>query len=393
MVSASPKYRWSMAAAPLAAALGCLQPGIDPVFLTLLSQSSHLPPSAHGLIVGGTQAGAAVGSLAVWRLGPLVSRTVVILAATIALACSLITTMLDDLGAMLAVRGCYGLSMGMVYAYAMVAYAAKRPNRAFGAVFLIQLILSTLVSLLLPELERAVGAAFSLAILALAPATVVIAVITMPARASATGQAGDDEDRSAVPTEGWALAAATFWFICATMLIWSFSAGLATSAGLDNRTIGEAVSLGSLCGALTAVAVMREKLLVPLPVTALLASATLVAPVVMTVPGGDMSFIAAIVLLNIGSTAIIIRCSGLAAVRSTNSRFRAFVACTHSLGLIAGPLLGSAAMLLPTGLLGGLLLALSMGLGAVVVAAIVTSNGRPAGGPQAVVKVMEMALD
>ncbi len=52
-------------------------------------------------------------------------------------------------------------------------------------------------------------------------------------------------------------------------------------------------------------------------------------------------FICAILLLNIGSTAIIIRCSGSAAAASEDPRFRRLVACIHPLGMIAGPALGS----------------------------------------------------
>jgi len=180
------------------------------------------------------------------------------------------------------------------------------------------------------------------------------------------------EAKVAVPVAGWALAAATFWFICATMLIWSFSAGLATTAGIPDRTIGQAVAIGSISGALTAVAVMRERLLVPLSVTALLAGAALVSPIVLTVPGADAAFVVSIILLNIGSTAIIIRCSGLAAATSKNQRFRTFVACTHSLGLIAGPALGTLMMMVwgSSGLLAGLLFALAAGLGSVIWASV-----------------------
>ena len=385
--------RASFAAAALAAALGCLQPGIDPVFLSLLSQTSQVPLTAHGLIVGATQAGAALGSLAVWRIGPLLPRAAIPLAACIALACSATTALFDTLPAILSVRCCYGVAMGMVYTRCMAAYAARRPTRAFGAVFLIQLVLSTLVSLALPELAHAAGADVALTFLAFVPATAIVALFALPQRDALSEQREDAENRAAVPAQGWALAAATFWFICATMLIWSFSAGLATSAGLDDRTIARAVAIGSLCGALTAVAVMREKVLVPLPVTALLASGALVSPILLTAPGGDALFIVSIVLLNIGSTAIIIRCSGLAAASSQNSRFRTFVACTHSLGLIAGPLLGSVAASGPVGLLGGLFVALSAGLCAVTWASFVAARRGIEGQPDAASADVKMALD
>lgn len=369
-------------AAPLAAVLGCLQPGIDPVFLTLLSDACHIPAAAHGLIVGGTQAGAALGSLAVWRLGPLLPQRVLIVGAASAALLSLGTPLADGLAPALALRCGYGLAMGMIYAHTMSATAARRPNKAYGAVFLVQLLLSTLISLVLPELALALGAGAALATLALAPAGAFAALLAMQRRDRSREAAATAEVVHAhVPGAGWALAAATFWFICSTMLVWSFAAALAVAAGIDERTIGRAVAIGSLAGAVTAFAVMREKLLVPLPATALLAGAALAAPVLFTAPGEDLAFIAAIIALNIGSTAIIIRCSGLATATSRDSRFRTFVACTHTFGLIAGPTIGSAMMAWSgaDGLLAGLSVTLTAGVGAVAyarVAAIPTETWR-----------------
>lgn len=361
-------------AAPLVAALGCLQPGIDPVFLSLLSNASHIPTASHGMIVGVTQAGAALGSLAVWKLGPALPHRAILAAALVALLCSLGTVLCEGLAITLGVRGGYGLAMGMVYAHAMAAYARKTPNKAYGAVFLIQLVLSTLLSLLLPEMEVAIGADLALSLLALAPAFALVSLLIL---GPAHGRETRSRARSAVPLAGWALAAATFWFICSTMLVWSFAASLANSAGIDNLTIGRAVALGSIVGALTAGAVMRERLIVPLPITALLAGAGLASPIVLTMPGESGLFVLSIVLLNIGSTAIIIRCSGLATATSTDSRFRTFVACTHSLGLIAGPLLGATMMAWfgPSGLLGGVIFALAAGLAAVILASFTGLSG------------------
>jgi hypothetical protein len=161
------------------------------------------------------------------------------------------------------------------------------------------------------------------------------------------------------------------------MLVWSFSAALATSAGIADRTIGHAVAIGSMAGALTAIAVMREKLLLALPVTALLAGAALASPIALIAPGEDAAFVVSIILLNIGSTAIIIRCSGRAAATSTDSRFRTFIACTHSLGLIAGPVLGTVMMTLfgSIGLLASLVFTLSAGIGAIIWAVFAGFHG------------------
>jgi hypothetical protein len=117
---------------------------------------------------------------------------------------------------------------------------------------------------------------------------------------------------------------------------------------------------------------MREKLLLPLPVTAVLSGGALAAPILLTAPGQEPAFVAAIILLNIGSTAMITRCSGLATATSRDSRFRRFVACTHPLGLIAGPTLGSVMMAWfgPEGLLGGLAVTLTGGVAAVTCASV-----------------------
>ena len=68
-----------------AAALALLQPGIDPVFLTLLTAATGLDPSDHGWIVGATQGGMAIGAILVWR-GAHLPAGAPALAALIALA-------------------------------------------------------------------------------------------------------------------------------------------------------------------------------------------------------------------------------------------------------------------------------------------------------------------
>lgn len=358
-------------AAMLAAALGCLQPAIDPVFLTLLSSASGVPMAAHGLIVATTQAGAALGSLGIWRFGHRLSARVVPGVASLAVVASLLTPEAGSLALLLALRGLYGAAMGMVFAHAMARCAARRPSSAYAGMFLLQLLLATLVSSALPALAEARGPAAALAVLALAPALAASALLAC----------GDDHARGAmaqvpramerVPAAGWALAGATFAAITATMLVWSFSGALAAAAEIGERTIGQAVALGSLVGAITAIAVMRERVVVPLPLTALIGAGLIASPLIMTTPGAGLAFTTAIIALNIGSTALIVRCSALASAASHDSRFRAFVACTHSMGMIAGPLIGSA---LVAGIGRGALFAGAIGILACVIAAAVTAS-------------------
>ncbi len=361
-------------AAMLAAAFGCLQPAIDPVFLTLLSEAGPVPLGAHGLIVGGTQAGAAIGALGVWRFGHRLPGGVFLTAAALACLASLLTATSIALVPVFLLRFGYGAAMGMVFARAMGLCAAQRPNGAYGGMFVLQLLLATLVSLALPALAAALGPRAALALLSLAPAAAGGALMLTERGTMAAGQLAElksPEPAARVPPAGWALAAATFCFVAGTMLVWSFAGALAAEAGIAESVIGEAVALGSLVGAATALAVMRERVILPLPATALLAAFMLASPVLLTASGKPFPFIVSMIFLNIGSTAMIVRCSGLATATSRDARFRTLVACTHSLGMIAGPAAGSAliAGFGNHGLLGGVTVILAAGLLAVLFAA------------------------
>ena len=147
------------------------------------------------------------------------------------------------------------------------------------------------------------------------------------------------------------------------MLVWSFAGALALQAGIAEGVIGEGVAFGSLVGAATALAAMRERVLVPLPATALISGGMIASPVLLIGSGSANLFIISITLLNVGSTTMIIRCSGLATAANLAPRFRTFVACTHSLGMIAGPAAGSVliAGFGYQGLLAGVITALATG--------------------------------
>ncbi|MEH3048142.1 MFS transporter [Sphingomonas adhaesiva] len=357
------------------AALACLQPGIDPVFLTLLSQAGGLPAQTHGWIVGATQGGMAIGALLVWRRRPFLPRRASLFAALVAIVAAIATGVARDLAAMLAIRATFGVAMGIVYTEAMGAAAATHPTRSYATVFLSQLLLSTVTALALPTLSHAAGARATLLALALVPLVVALLVAGAPSVVREEAPRGVARATSPI---AWALALATFAFICATMMVWSSAGALATDHGFDAGAIGVAVAIGSITGAATALAMMRERRRWPLPLTGLAASACLLAPLVLTPLGDRTLFVGAIVLLNIGSTAIIIRCSGAAAAASDDAVFRRFVACTHPLGMIAGPLAGAGLTALAgvSGLAGGALASLACGCGALLVGAGAPSLSR-----------------
>lgn len=348
------------------ACLGCLQPGIDPVFLTLLSSAHGFSPVLHGWVVTATQTGMAIGSVVAWRFGARFPTWLLPATALTAVFASVTTAFTSLFGLLLLVRFTYGLSMGLIYTQAMSNAASNRPHGAYGAVFLCQLILATLIALLLPAIADSFSPNIALASLALAPASALVLICLSKAWSGRS----ESRDEVALPAQGhgapmhaWATAWATLLFICATMMVWTFSGALAVDAGIDEDVIGRAVALGSLAGAITAFFVMREQPVMPPALTGILAGLSLLTPIVATRSGTDFHFILSIVALNIGSTAIIVRASGLASGASLNGFFRRFVTCTHSLGMILGPITGSFATMMfgNIGLLSAAILAIASG--------------------------------
>ena len=326
------------------ASIGCLQPGIDPVFLTLLSAAHGFDSAWHGWIVTATQSGMALGSLATWRLGSRLPQSGFVAAALLAAFASLATAQIGHFPTIIALRCLYGMAMGVLYTQAMANAAANRPHGSYGAVFLIQLLLATVVALALPAIADFSGPRMALSVLAVAPMAALALVVSLSessVRLTARTFLPAEQDNERTGAHAWAAAGSCLLFICSTMMIWTFSGGLAVAAGLSQDVIGDAVALGSLAGAVTAIVVMREKPVIPPPVSGVLAGLSLLAPIAATQSGGALAYVAAIVLLNIGCTAIITRTSGLASAASKGDLFRRFVACTHALGMILGPLTGS----------------------------------------------------
>lgn len=328
------------------ASLGVLQPGIDPVFLTLLSSVHDIPAPQHGWIVTATQSGMAFGSVATWRWGSHFPRSAPMFAAFAAVLAALATVQWGALPLLLALRCVYGVAMGIIYTQGMSDAAQSRPHGSYGAVFLLQLLLATGIALALPLIAESFGARTALATLILAPMSALAILLTTRKTQSALN--GHARSAGSLPhartsARAWCAAIATLLFICATMMVWTFSGGLAVAAGLSEDVVGRAVAAGSLAGAITALLVMREQPVAPPPITGLLSGLGLLSPI-MAAQGGALSFIASIILLNIGSTAVIVRASGMASAASKDVLFRRFVACAHALGMILGPLAGSVAM-------------------------------------------------
>jgi MFS family permease len=110
---------------PVAAVLGCVQPAIDPVFLTLLSSATGLDTGHHGWVVGMTQTASALAALCVWWLGPRMPMRAVIVLALGAMMAAFLSPLALGLPGVLALRAMYGLGMGR---FMPARWAALRPG-------------------------------------------------------------------------------------------------------------------------------------------------------------------------------------------------------------------------------------------------------------------------
>jgi hypothetical protein len=319
----------------LAAGLGLLQPGIDPVFLVLLSANSDVAPTSHGLVVGVAQAGMAAGALLVMRSRQPAWLWLAGSAGTIA---ALATVFADSLLAVLALRAVFGLATGMIYAAALrdatATARAPTPAHAMGTILLAQLALATLVALLLPVVANIAGPATALLCLAVVPIT-------------ATWLLAPDRD---APPESFAeigapqhlspAMVAVFLFVAASAMIWSHVGAGAIVAGFSNQIVGLAVALGSVAAGVAALVVARATPRLPLPASAALTGLAMAAPLLMT--GSAAAYVAAMIAFNIGATYAVARFSAVAIGQGE----RAVVAAVQAVAMVAGPLVGAAAVAL-----------------------------------------------
>ncbi|WP_426170093.1 hypothetical protein [Sandarakinorhabdus sp. DWP1-3-1] len=322
----------------LVAAIALLQPGIDPVFLMLLSHHNGLALADHGLVVGASQTGMAAGALLFAATPRLWGRGFrwAALGATLA---GLATVTVTGLAGLVLVRALFGLCSGLLYASALSAATRRDPARAMGAVLLIQLLLATVVALLLPQVATHIGAGAALALLAgISLAAAGFARRERPAASEPAPRPG------AAVLPGGGAAVAVFLFVCGSMMVWSYAGAGAAIAGLSDAAIGAAVALGSLAGGAAALLVMlaarRQWPAMPLAAAAVLAALAMLAPFV--VPGGAVGFAAGMILFNLGATYAVARLSAHAVAKTRNGE--RIVPALQTGAMVVGPLAAAAAV-------------------------------------------------
>ncbi len=328
------RWRW-------VAALACLQPGIDPIFLVLLSHNSGLPIIDHGWIVGASQAGMALGAVLAWRGPQHASRSLALAAALGGLGAGLVTVLLDDFAVLLLVRLAFGLCCGFLYNLALAEATAKAPPHAFGTIFLFQLLLAAGVSTLLPYVSEAMGIGTAMLVLALVPASICL-LLPQDAgnRAIAYAAAEAGAPRLPVPIAPIAVLA---MFICMNMMVWSYVGALATAARLSEEVIGWGVALGSLSGAIPALLLAHVRARLPLLIAGGLSGIAILSPLLAPSALSAAGFVLVMCLFNIGAIYAVVRFSSLAVDRNPSPQNRRAVAATHSIAMIAGPLSGALA--------------------------------------------------
>jgi hypothetical protein len=228
-----------------------------------------------------------------------------------------------------------------LYASAASAAARHDPAHALGTIFLFQLLIASGVALVVPALGTAAGSGIALAALA-------VAALANVALAGAAADAGPRElpaepAATTVPNAAFAATAAgVFLFVAASMMVWSYVGAEALGAGLGDRTIGLGVALGSLAGVAAAWLVAHRPALLPATVAALAAAIAMAAPLLPIAGAG--SFLAAMILFNLGATYAVPRFSALAIDRNGSATARRLIPALHSIAMIVGPVAAAVAV-------------------------------------------------
>lgn len=321
----------------LVAAIALLQPGIDPIFLMLLSHHSGLAIADHGLVVAASQAGMAAGALlfATMRRLP---ASALRWAAFGALLASLGTVWAPGLAALLGIRTLFGACTGLIYAAALSAATRRDPGHAMGTVLLAQLVMATAVALLLPQITARAGTGTALAALAGFAAFNLwridardYAPRTDPALPAAAGRS--------TPA-----AIAVFLFVAGSMMVWSYMGAEGMATGLSEGTVGIGVALGSVAGGVAAllVALASRRGWPPLPLVLAGALCALAMLSPFAAPAGAAGFAAVMILFNIGATYSVAAFSAHAIGRG--GAMRRLVPALQSSAMVVGPALAAAAM-------------------------------------------------
>jgi predicted MFS family arabinose efflux permease len=315
------------------AALALLQPGIDPVFLVLLSRHSGLALADHGLVVGASQAGMAVGAV-VAALAPRLSRRALAVAATAGVIASAATVLADGLLAILACRAVFGLAAGLIYTATLRAATVRAPAHAMGTIMFLQLVAATLVALVLPAVAGLAGpgaALLCLAAIPLANLALLVPDTAIPRRARSI---------VAVPQPIDPVLVAVFLFVAASMMVWSYIGAQAVTAGLSSQTVGFGVALGSIAAGAAALMVARGASWLPAPVSATLAALAMATP--FAAPASTLGFVAAMIAFNVGATYAVARFSALAIECGDDAR--GLVPALQGVAMVVGPLCAAAAV-------------------------------------------------
>jgi predicted MFS family arabinose efflux permease len=317
------------------AGLAFLQPGIDPVFLVLLSAHAGTPLAHHGLVVGTSQAGMAAGALLAFLL-PRLTRTALMLAAAAGVVASLATVGATGFAAILAARALYGFTAGLLYAALLREATAAEPARGMGMIMFFQLVFATLVAVALPDVAALAGPGVALASLAAVP----LANLLLLGPDTAPHAAPPAPRADTLPWRPDPAGIAVFLFVAASMMVWSYVGAQGVAIGLSNHALGIAVASGSVAAGVSALAVARGAPLLPMLATGVLSALALAAP--FATGTSTLAFIAAMIVFNVGATYSVARYSALAIDRQDAAR--AAVPALHGVAMVAGPFAGAAAV-------------------------------------------------
>lgn len=221
-----------------------MQPQIVNDVITSLKASE----SAAGFVVTAEFAAMALTSFVLARLAHGISYLAICLAGLVlALGGALATLAVGDYGALIAVRALTGVGEGafLMVSTAAVAHLAD-PDRAYGQINIVNVVLGAAMSLGLPFLLMRFGAeALTFRLLAVLMAVLVVLALALP-RAEHYNPPAASAGDGAIPGRAIALACAVFLVVVASAAMWSFYVVLGLRTGLAPADVDTAIGYSVL---------------------------------------------------------------------------------------------------------------------------------------------------
>jgi len=243
-------YTVLRAACILIAGIAILAIGVQPIFIGLLVERLALSLAQQSAVMSAEMCGSILGTLACMPLMRRCSvRRVALVAALALLGGNLLTSQVERLESLVALRLVCGVGSGVLYAYAIYGLGCLRnPDRSYGVLLFLQTGLFALVAAMLPMIAGRLGFGWAIGYLAAWFIPVCLACFCLPRAALGPTLEGAALQGERLTLAGVLSLIGMVLLQLSIYSLWGFVEGVGRDAGVTAVDIGGALSIGLLGG-------------------------------------------------------------------------------------------------------------------------------------------------